>query len=881
MENQIHIEVERIPGVSRHQCKPGLNTELASGTFGSQTDSKKDKIIGGTYACVWQPPPPLSGPPPESRTHTGASWEDASLVTLADYFIEEHAHIGSTAVPVVRDSIHSSLSYTMDSLNIRQHWALGHPGRQRPVQESKGWLADKRGAAPATPTELEPRPAARQPQGLTRGLCPVTVVTSLTLVSADSAACEQVHSRSCAGDGLLPSQLSSRMLTTEEPTEPAETGRLEEDGGPGADPEDTAVLSGEDSQAKQMLRLQRQVARLHEALRSQESRWAAAQRQLQSQIDAVTRQNLQLRVGLKASGPPRPGAWEAVTAALGARRKAGTLAGAVHPCLPTAGTPVLTPDGHAAGDPECLDLGLRSLMPEPLPRTPGGALFMHRDSCLQEPSGHHSPEPAADVIRLKEGSPAPDENSEDLTGGFLPICCWFEGTCSLPCKGPEGGLLTPEKTDGSARSLPGTAEPQDPPGEPGPSCVDAEIKQGHKEEERRPPAGEVAQALGDGREAITFSKGTGKDQGASKKTTVLRFLNGDVKKILPDQRVVPSGSEMLNRGSPRCPRYSENKSQHPAGCGFPLHRSETVYYYADAQITRTTYPNGLAIVRFPNKQTEKYHPDGSKEIVFPDGTVKRLSAGREKTVFPDGTVVSVERNGDRTIMFSNGQRELQTAEFERREYPDGTVKIVYCTGYWETRSASGAVKISGPSDASTTAESPEKPTLGKTERTVVSDGSLPGDNCISAEHTGCGLPPTIPSRRGPPCRGEETPWTSTLHGVCATSAHMPVDMVGLLNRQEESRRSGFEETVRRLRSFCPCPPDHLHAHEGGRLQHGCKPCVPVCSMLTGHSAPATCLPVGATLEPCVPVWSMLTGHSAPVTCLPVGATLPPLPSSLM
>uniref|UniRef100_A0A452S998 Uncharacterized protein n=1 Tax=Ursus americanus TaxID=9643 RepID=A0A452S998_URSAM len=108
------------------------------------------------------------------------------------------------------------------------------------------------------------------------------------------------------------------MLTTEEPTEPAETGRLEEDGGPGAHPEDTAVLSGEDSQAEQMLvsgpRLQRQVARLHEAFRSQESRWAAAQRQLQSQMDALTRQNLQLWVGLKASGPPRPGAGEAVAA---------------------------------------------------------------------------------------------------------------------------------------------------------------------------------------------------------------------------------------------------------------------------------------------------------------------------------------------------------------------------------------------------------------------------------------------------------------------------------------------------------------------------------------------------------------------------------------
>lgn len=52
---------------------------------------------------------------------------------------------------------------------------------------------------------------------------------------------------------LTASSFPSRMLTTEEPTEPTETGRLEEVGGPGAHPEDTAVLSGEDSQAEQML----------------------------------------------------------------------------------------------------------------------------------------------------------------------------------------------------------------------------------------------------------------------------------------------------------------------------------------------------------------------------------------------------------------------------------------------------------------------------------------------------------------------------------------------------------------------------------------------------------------------------------------------------
>lgn len=41
--------------------------------------------------------------------------------------------------------------------------------------------------------------------------------------------------------------------------------------------------------------------------------------------------------------------------------------------------------------------------------------------------------------------------------------------------------------------------------------------------------------------------------------------------------------------------------------------------------------------------SEKVCPGRSKEIVFPDGTVQRLSDGREETVFPDGTIVSVER----------------------------------------------------------------------------------------------------------------------------------------------------------------------------------------------------------------------------------------------
>uniref|UniRef100_A0A8C0GZ10 Centromere protein J C-terminal domain-containing protein n=1 Tax=Chelonoidis abingdonii TaxID=106734 RepID=A0A8C0GZ10_CHEAB len=166
----------------------------------------------------------------------------------------------------------------------------------------------------------------------------------------------------------------------------------------------------------------------------------------------------------------------------------------------------------------------------------------------------------------------------------------------------------------------------------------------------------VEEVLTDGRRIITFRNGTKKEISADKRMTVVTFFNGDVKKIMPDQRVI--------------------------------------YYYADAETTHTTYPNGLEVLQFPNNQIEKHHPDGTKEIVFPDQTVKRFyDGGLEETVFPDGTVVKVEKNGDKMVMFSNGQKEIHTSQFKRREYPDGTIKTVYSSGQQETKYSSGRVRI--------------------------------------------------------------------------------------------------------------------------------------------------------------------------------------------
>lgn len=96
-----------------------------------------------------------------------------------------------------------------------------------------------------------------------------------------------------------------------------------------------------------------------------------------------------------------------------------------------------------------------------------------------------------------------------------------------------------------------------------------------------------------------------------------------------------------------------------------------IYYYADAQTTHTTYPDGIEVLQFPNNQTgetwlhlfdsnvilllnlnyplhhcsalnvckssfpsaEKHFPDGRKEITYPDQTVKNL--------YPDGTIIQV------------------------------------------------------------------------------------------------------------------------------------------------------------------------------------------------------------------------------------------------
>lgn len=74
-------------------------------------------------------------------------------------------------------------------------------------------------------------------------------------------------------------------------------------------------------------------------------------------------------------------------------------------------------------------------------------------------------------------------------------------------------------------------------------------------------------------------------------------------------------------------------------------------------------PNILAFSY--SNQIEKNYPDGTREIVFPDQTIKYLFRnGSEESVFPDGTVIRVDKNGDKTMEFPNGQREIHNQEYK-------------------------------------------------------------------------------------------------------------------------------------------------------------------------------------------------------------------------
>ncbi|XP_028249262.1 centromere protein J [Parambassis ranga] len=236
---------------------------------------------------------------------------------------------------------------------------------------------------------------------------------------------------------------------------------------------------------------------------------------------------------------------------------------------------------------------------------------------------------------------------------------------SLRKPGPSSTMLPIRKTE--ERSAPAKSQEKPPEPEHSPNCSprgdspkEAECSEVQEAEAVQEvithPDGKTEKVLNGGDRLVTFPNGTRKEVSADGLTVKVTFFNGDTKEVTADQRVI--------------------------------------YYYADAQTTHITYPDGMEVLHFPNNQTEKHFPDGRKEITFPDQTVKNLFPnGREESVLTDGTIIQVNTDGTKEIHFNTGQKEIHTADYKKREYPDGTVKTVYNDGRQETRYPTGRLRI--------------------------------------------------------------------------------------------------------------------------------------------------------------------------------------------
>ncbi|XP_074844779.1 uncharacterized protein LOC142010362 [Carettochelys insculpta] len=459
-------------------------------------------------------------------------------------------------------------------------------------------------------------------------------------------------------------------------------------------------VTREEVKSEEIEMLKQQIAGLQEEFRRNESHWHAAYGELKSQIEMLTKQNLELREELRVSEHQRLEAEKKSGAVDFISRKSETLVSEAllrgtssvanleeRPLQSSQKSRSTTPVGRKTPvekhSPREVNMkakksiverteSLKSLIREAREKAPASHLYSRSST----PTGRRTPhqgrltpfEPekvihqASHNVQRTYGrksavpivshlSVSRETNSSSYTKGrYSSTSGSSEDTvlfrnqnddvCSSASWNNENPQHSPEKST-ARRSL---------------LCEESK-KSGEEVREKIEYAdGKVEEVLTDGRRIITFRNGTKKEISADKRMTVVTFFNGDVKKIMPDQTVI--------------------------------------YYYAGAQTTHTTYPNGLEVLQFPNNQIEKHHPDGTKEIIFPDQTVKRFcDGGVQEMFFPDGTVVKIEQNGNKMVMFSNGQKEFHTSQFKRREYPDGTIKTVYSSGQQEMKCSSGRVRI--------------------------------------------------------------------------------------------------------------------------------------------------------------------------------------------
>ncbi|XP_053163701.1 centromere protein J isoform X2 [Hemicordylus capensis] len=346
--------------------------------------------------------------------------------------------------------------------------------------------------------------------------------------------------------------------------------------------------------------LKQQVATLQEDLKRRETKWSTTHMRLRDQIEALTRDNMQLREEIKIMERFRLEAWKRKEASANKRKDDGCVhskrAESTH--MPAILQKSQTLSSVPQADKSSKTNGRSDWPPEGRHFERPRLATAHDESCL-------------DNMAM---------TSEDCSKTFMVV------SKNLP----------DNRVVASTAVTPDLAENEE-----------------EVEREASHPDGKVEKILKSGCQLIFFPNGTRKEVSCDGKTTTVTFFNGDVKQVLEDQSVIyyyadaktthttyPTGLEVLHFLNGQTEKH------------FPDGKKEVVF---PDQTIMNVFPDGREETIFPDGTIVRVQQDRSKIIEFNNGQQELHTAHFKRREYPDGTIKTVYADGRQETKYASGR----------------------------------------------------------------------------------------------------------------------------------------------------------------------------------------------------------------------------------
>nr|XP_060626959.1 centromere protein J isoform X1 [Anolis sagrei ordinatus]XP_060626960.1 centromere protein J isoform X1 [Anolis sagrei ordinatus] len=346
--------------------------------------------------------------------------------------------------------------------------------------------------------------------------------------------------------------------------------------------------------------LKQQMANLQGDLKRREAKWSTTHMRLRDQIEALTKENLQLREEIKIMERCRLEAWKRKEASASKKKT----------------------DGSSTKRAE-------SIHSSAILQKSQTFSSVHQTEKNIKINGKCDPSSEEKTFAKPKPPAAHDGSSDNSTKPFEDSSRTFTvASKNLPASDivDSASVVTSDTTDSEDRIV---------------------------QSEATHPDGKVEKLLKNGSHLIIFPNGTRKEVSYDGKITTVSFFNGDIKQILEDQRVVyyyanaktthttyPTGLEVLHFSNGQIEKH------------FPDGRKEIVF---PDQTVKNVFTDGREVNIFPDGTILHIQQDGSRIVEFNNGEQEMHTAHFKRREYPDGTIKTVYVDGRQETQYASGR----------------------------------------------------------------------------------------------------------------------------------------------------------------------------------------------------------------------------------